>query len=157
MSWSMSVGQNGLQKNARCKRRGALVVIALVCMMVVAALVGMWATALARQQRQQQELLAQAQAELVAEAAVQRAAAKLALAADYVGERWTLTPETWPDSNLFPSGLEVEIQVGNSPTDRATRSVSVRVMRKQGERWQAVFAKEVTLPAQAGDARENQN
>ncbi len=75
------------------QRRGAILVAALVCLLVVAMVAGLVTQRLIRAKREQVQRVAAWQAEWLCESAAQRAAAALAVDSGYRGENWTISAD----------------------------------------------------------------
>lgn len=75
------------------QRRGAILVAALVCLLVVAMVAGLVTQRLIRARREQVQRVAAWQAEWLCESAAQRAAAALAIDSGYRGENWTISAD----------------------------------------------------------------
>lgn len=74
-------------------RRGAFLLIAMVCLMLTSGLLGMLLKMASANRKQAQFEAASLQAEWLAESALDRAAAKLVSDANYPGETWDIKPE----------------------------------------------------------------
>ena len=87
-------------RKPRQRRRGAALVLAMVCLLVVATISVALTRLLVDEHRQAQRQQQQLQALWVAESAVQRAAVQLRASSDYEGETWQIDAETmggkWP-------------------------------------------------------------
>lgn len=75
------------------QRRGAILVAALVCLLVVAMVAGLVTQRLIRAKRGQVQRVAAWQAEWICESAAQRAVAALAVDSGYRGENWTISAD----------------------------------------------------------------
>lgn len=98
-------------------RRGAILIIALLClvlaMMLLAALLRLVETG--RRQMRQEE--AGQQALWLAESGCDRAAARLSANPDYTGETWSITPEEL--SGADPAAVVITVQrIDNDPKSR---------------------------------------
>ena len=95
-----SAGRSRPLRSPGPAKRGAVLVLALVCLLVVASLGVSLTRSLVEEQRQSQRRHQQLQALWVAESAVQRAAAALRASPDYRGETWQIDAEEiggrWP-------------------------------------------------------------
>lgn len=76
--------------SVRRPRRAAVLIILIAVFAVVMALAAVWAKRMVIEHRRQRGLERQAQAEWLAEAGLRRAAARLALSAEYQGETWAI-------------------------------------------------------------------
>lgn len=75
-------------ESRRPVRRGAILLLALICLLLVSMLGATIVNIATSQRRQQQSSQFRLQAESLAESGVQRAAAQLALNPQYAGETW---------------------------------------------------------------------
>lgn len=78
--------------NGKRRNRGAVLIVVLVCFVVAASLFVLVARHAGVERRASETRLWTLQAQWVAEAAVERAVARLAADANYQGETWTLSP-----------------------------------------------------------------
>ena len=79
-----------MTQRTRYRRRGAVLIVALVCLLVVFTLVGLLVQSALRARRQLHAERDRRQAELLLDAGLARAAERLAAEADYRGETWSL-------------------------------------------------------------------
>lgn len=86
----------GFSRNAPRERRGAVMVTALVCLLVVMAMIGTMLEAAIRARRQLHAERNLRQTELLLQAATDRAAFRLDNQADYQGETWEPALEDLP-------------------------------------------------------------
>ena len=77
----------------RPRRRGTILVVALVCLLIVMTLVALLLQGALRARRQLRAERDRRQAELLLAAGIERAALRLADEADYRGETWELPAE----------------------------------------------------------------
>jgi Tfp pilus assembly protein PilX len=130
-----------MKRNRRNKRSGVAVIIALTCLAVV-SVVSVGILRLAAQGRQQaRRHERELQAVWLAESACARAAAQLALDAQYTGETWNVAAEelggraagqvvievSAPPSQPEIREVRVVADVGASAERRARRSKQVRI------------------------------
>jgi hypothetical protein len=113
-------GQSKAVGASRRGRRGAVLVVILVCFAVAAALFVLIArqTVLARRGAEKQ--LWTAQARWVAEAALERAAARLMADASYAGETWTIPAAELSGADSAVARIHVE-RVADRPNRRLVR------------------------------------
>lgn len=76
------------------QRRGTVLIVALVCLLIVMALVGSLLQGTLRARRQLHAERDRRQTELLLQAGIERAAFRLAKEADYRGETWALPAES---------------------------------------------------------------
>ena len=98
-------------------RRGAVLVSVLVCLLVVVMLVGLLVESIIARQRQMRAEDQRAQAEWLAESAVERGAALLRKDAQYKGETWNVAPEELGHAKAGVALIRVE-PVEDSPGRR---------------------------------------
>jgi hypothetical protein len=89
-------------------RRGAIIVVILVCFAVASALFVLLAGQSVAGRRAADAQLWSEQARWVAEAALERAAARLAVDANYVGETWTIPAAELTDKEAALAKIHVE-------------------------------------------------
>jgi Tfp pilus assembly protein PilX len=132
------------------RRRGAVLVSALVCMLVVMALLGsMLLSTLsdARQLRMQRELR---QCELLLQAGLDRAAYRLEQDSDYTGETWTI-----PAAEIIDRGGGlVTIAVSTSENNQPAR-LHVVAEYPTGSETSIRRSRSVDLNTQSSNAEEN--
>jgi len=103
-------------------RRGAVLIVILVCVaLAVTIIVSVARSAVVQQQRVRTRAW-QLQARLLAESALERAAARLAADPKYAGETWSVPPEALDGRD----GAAVQIQVEDLPRASSRRLVRVR-------------------------------
>lgn len=110
--------------DARCirGRRGATMLVAMVCLVLVTMLLGALLRLAMTQRRQVAYEQMRLQADWLAEAAVERAVHRLASDGNYTGETWTFTSE---ELGGVQAG-EATIQVGDVPEESGVRQIVVR-------------------------------
>ena len=92
--WTEDEESAGFAARVRhAQRRGAILVAALVCLLVVAMVAGLVTQRLIRARREQVQRVAAWQAEWLCESAAQRAVAALAVDSGYRGENWTISAD----------------------------------------------------------------
>lgn len=111
------------QKRQQPTRRGAVLIMALVCLALIAALGGTllrWAALEHKLLRSQEQA---SQARWLAEAGLERAAARLARDAGYTGETWEIAPADLPSAEAARVRLSVTPVAGQDER----RSIEVDV------------------------------
>lgn len=106
------------RRGSPARRRGFMVIVALVCVAVV-ALMGLSALRMLVEERR--HLRAQAwelQAEWLADAGMQRAEAMLAAGGDYAGETWLVPPEDLGGEHAARVQIAVETIADRAGTRR---------------------------------------
>jgi Tfp pilus assembly protein PilX len=103
--------------NARKIRRGAVLVVVLVCFTLCAFLFALVARHAMQARRGADKLLWTAQAHWVAEAALEKAAVRLAADANYPGETWTIPAAELSSKDGAVARIRVE-KVANRPNRR---------------------------------------
>ncbi len=99
----------------RCNhRRGVILIVVIVCLMVAAAIVVSVARQAGMERRTQQTSHWGAQAEWLAEAGVERAAARLAANAAYAGETWRISAEDLGEDSAAEVRIKAETIAGHS-------------------------------------------
>jgi hypothetical protein len=102
-------------KSRVCHRRAIILAGLLVCLVVVALLMGSLTRLLIRNRRQSELFQRSLQSMLLVEAGLQRAMIQLSGDPDYRGEEWqipaTAMGQTWPAT------VEIVVQSGAHPTD----------------------------------------
>lgn len=146
-----------MRSNSR--KRGSGLVIALVTLLVVTSIMGSIMHALLTELRQTRQTAIEVQAQWLADAAVERAAAQLAANANYEGETWKVD---LPASSSMPEShgvVEIKIEQG----DRETRSriiVHANYPEDSRRRVSAERTVSVSLPknnSPASDSRKETN
>ena len=125
-------------------RRGAALVLALVCLLVVAAIGAAIVQTLLRENRQARQHQLHTQTLWIAESAIQRAAAQLTADAQYTGETWQIQADAldgqWP--------AEAIIRVEAVESDETARRVLVTARYPKRPHHSIVQEREIeiTLP-----------
>jgi type II secretory pathway component PulK len=88
-------------------RRGTILVVILVCFIVAATIFTLLVKSAVSERKTMETHLWSAQAQWLAEAALERAAARLAADANYTGETWTIPAEEL-DGNSGVAKIRVE-------------------------------------------------
>lgn len=130
------------------RRNGAILVMALVCLLVV----GIFSASTIRRLVEQRRLATHQQYRLqtlwLAESARQRAVAKLNLDRNYEGETWRVEADTFGDGK---SGIAI-IQVAEITEDHSQRRIMIESQYPESELYRAVhrIGQQVELP-ETGD------
>lgn len=130
-------------KDNRRERRGAVLVAALVCLLIVMALLGAMLQGALRARRQLHAERDLRQAELLLQAGMDRAADRLANDADYRGETWDL-----PAASIVGGGKgQATIEASRSSDDEPWR---VRVISEYplGDELSIRRSRICTIPSQ---------
>jgi Tfp pilus assembly protein PilX len=109
--------------HVRHDRSGAVLAVALICLLVITALGGLLLRALIAERRQSERQRYETQALWIAESAVQRAMSQLASNPDYAGETWRLETE---QNGANAPGSAV-IQLRSTADDRTQVRILVEV------------------------------
>jgi Tfp pilus assembly protein PilX len=121
-------------------RRGAVLIAALVCLLVLTLLCGMLLKLALLNQRQQRMSECRAQATWLAEAGLERAAASIVRSPHYPGEIWQV-----PDTQLSPSYTGLVLIEVQSKNESGQRLIDVRAdYIRDGERL-ARISKQVQI------------
>jgi Tfp pilus assembly protein PilX len=96
-------------------RRGTILIVALVCLVIVMALIGALLQGTLRARRQLHAERDRRQAELLLQAGLDRAALRVAGQADYHGESWELPAESITGSGAGLVTIETSRQAEDSP------------------------------------------
>ena len=104
----------------RHRRRGAVLVMVLVCAMVALVIFASIVKLAAAGRRVTDEQARQVQASWLAESGLERAAWRLAAEADYTGETWTLSADQLSGADAAVVKIEVEA-VPEQPNRRLVR------------------------------------
>lgn len=97
------------------RRRGALIVVVMVCLFVVLGIAGSTVQALVREYRQSRTTLRRAQAEMLARSALDRAAARLLQDPTCVGETWQVADGQLADG---AASITIVIQPDDEPNQK---------------------------------------
>jgi len=139
----------GCGRNRRKRRRGTVLVAVLVCVAVVGAVI-LSSVKLAATQRQAIEREAwQVQAVWLAEAGLERAAARLAVDNDYQGETWKIPPE--PFGHDLSAVVTIEVLPVEDRPDRRTVRVSADYPDDPIHRCRRTKQAVVALPEEEGE------
>jgi hypothetical protein len=122
--------------------KGAVLVVALVCLLIVATIGASLVQTLLLQHRQRLQERHQLQALWLAESAVQRAVARLATSADYRGETWQIDSQTLQTEWPGVAAIEVE----PFPGDPARRRIVVAARYPQDTLQQVLQQRELVVP-----------
>jgi Tfp pilus assembly protein PilX len=123
------------------RRRGAFLVVALICLLLSTVLVGTVLTLVQTQRRQVTQEQSRLQAEWLAESGLERAAAKLQADSTYANETWSIAAgelggaepgevtirverlENQPDQRIVH--VEAVYPAGSTPAVRRTRQTTI--------------------------------
>ena len=111
---------NCLPKIEDSRRRGAVLVMVLVCMMVALVILTSLVKLAAAGRRMTDRQAWQVQASWLAESGLERAAWRLAADADYAGETWTLSADQMAAADAAVVRIEVET-IPEQPNRRLVR------------------------------------
>lgn len=103
------------------RRRGLLILAVLACLTLVAVLAGVWLRLLALERQQARSQQSTLQAEYLANSALDRATAQLAVSAEYRGETW----EPSADALGLPLPAKVTIEVEPEKNNPQARSIRI--------------------------------
>lgn len=123
------------------RRCGAVLIVVLVCFAVATVLFVLLARQAVAERRLAEAQHWALQAQWVAEAAVERAAARLAAETSYVGETWTIPPAEFAGKNGAKATIQVET-VADQPNRRLVR---VEADYPDAPVHRAQFTKQVTI------------
>jgi Tfp pilus assembly protein PilX len=132
-------------------RRGAILVMALVCLVILGVLQVLLVQAAVARRRLSAEQAHRHQARWLAEAGIERAAARLAAEADYRGETWQVSAEELPPSGQGasqPASVEIEVQSATAAADQRSaneRMVRVRAAYPRDLPRRVVYEKQITV------------
>src|SRR4051794_1563748 len=104
-----------MSTHSRRHRRGTILIVALVCLVVIMALIGGLLRGTLRARRQLHAERDKRQAELLLRAGIDRAAFRLNKDADYRGETWDLPA----DSVVGTGAAQVTIKAVRAAADKA--------------------------------------
>jgi Tfp pilus assembly protein PilV len=128
------------------KQRGITLILVLACMAIAAALLIVGVKMAVSSHRITRTFLWNAQAQLLAESAMDRAAAQLAADANYTGETWRIPAETLGGNN---AGIVI-IEVRPIPDQANRRLVKAQADFPDDPLDRIRYIKEITL--ELGDA-----
>jgi hypothetical protein len=103
------------------ERRGAVLIIALVCLVLIAAMGGTLVRWAAMEHKLLRAQESESQARWLAEAGIERAAAQLAANADYDGETWNI------DAAQLPCGEAARVRLTITPIENRTQRSTIEV------------------------------
>jgi hypothetical protein len=136
------------------RRRGAILVVILVCFVVAAGMFVILGRQSVAQRREAETQIWTAQAQWIAEAAFERAAARLTADAKYAGETWTISAAELGGKDGAQARIRVE-KVGGWP--------SLRIVRVEADypddqvhrsRWSKKVAVDIKTPIAEKDAKK---
>jgi hypothetical protein len=122
-------------------RRGALMIVVLVCLMVLVMLVGALLRRSMFERNQVRDEERRAQAEWLAESGVSLAAARLALDSSYRGETWDVAAQAC--GGHWPARVSIAVENVKDQPDR--RSVKVRADYPVEQPLRARHSKQVVI------------
>jgi Tfp pilus assembly protein PilX len=132
-------------------RRGGVLVMALVCLVILGVLQVLVVKAVVADRQVLREQAFRQQARWLAEAGVERAAARLMVNADYRGETWELPAEELSSGARRPSdAARVEIEVESAPGSPKARIVRARAAYPRELPQRVVYEKQVTIALSPG-------
>ena len=136
------------------QRRGAILVVILVCFVVAAAMFVMLGRQSVAQRREADTQLWAAQAQWIAEAALERAVARLSADAKYTGETWAISAAELGGKEGGQAKIHVEIVAGR-PNRRLVRvEADYPDDPVHRSRWTKQIAIELKTPGAAKDAKK---
>jgi Tfp pilus assembly protein PilX len=125
------------------RHRGALLVVALVCLVVVVTIGASLVRQLLLQHRQSLQEQSQLQSLWLAESAVERALARLAEQPDYTGETWQIDGPQLPNDSPGVVVIRVETTAGEA----AARRIVVEARYPHDTLYQVVQQRTYTVPS----------
>jgi hypothetical protein len=141
----------GNSRNSRQHRRsGAVLIVVLVCFAVATVLFVLLARQAVAERHMAETRLWTLQAQWVAEAALERAAARLAAEPNYAGETWTIPAAEFVGTDGARATIQVET-VADQPNRRLVR---VEANYPDDPVHRAQFTKQVTIDRPAPVAPE---
>jgi len=141
--------QGSSRQRSRRQRRGAVIIAALVCLVIVVAMLGVMLRAALLAQRQLHVERDRRQCELLLEAGLDRAARDLAQQADYRGEIWKL-----PASEVLGTAAgQVTIAVAH-PADRQPLQISVTAEYPLGSEHSIRRSRTILVPSNTNQPEE---
>lgn len=149
---------SAISRTSKHGRRGGGLIVALVTLLVVTSLMGSLLRSLLLEMRQSRHEAADLQAHWLAEAALDRAAARLRSQSDYVGETWNAEFSPTAANSGGSRGV-VEIRIERGAAEQPTR-VSVDARYPDEPQRRAKVERALHLPIEktknspASDARQ---
>jgi type II secretory pathway component PulK len=136
------------------RRRGVVLIIILVCFVVAATMFAMLGRQSLAERRETDTLIWAAQSQWIAEAALERAAARLRVDANYLGETWTISAAEFGEKQGAKATIRVE-KVGGSPNLRTVRAeADYPDDPVHRSRWTKEISLEIKPPDAAKDAKK---
>lgn len=123
------------------RRRGTIILFAMICLLLVSLLGASLVKLALTQRRQIRREQWRVQATWLAEAAVDRAAARLATETDYSGETWTIAPTELGGE----SGAQVRISVEEATTGAERFVVQVTADYPDSDEQRARVSKRIAV------------
>jgi type II secretory pathway component PulK len=130
------------RKASTTKRQGAVLVVAMVCLLVITAIIGTMIRGTLRNHRQLRSEKDRRQAELLLDAGVSRASKRLAADPDYRKETWSLPPDAISGAGegrviieltgteaqeSLTARISAEYPVGNEHSVRRSRTIQLPI------------------------------
>jgi hypothetical protein len=131
------------RKTSTMKRQGAVLVVAMVCLLVVTAIIGTMIRGTLRNHRQLRSEKDLRQAELLLDAGVARASKRLAANPDFRNETWSLQPDAITGAG---EGLVIIELSGTEAQDSLTARISAEY--PAGNELSVRRSRSVQLPTQ---------
>lgn len=117
---------NGCRSKSPPPRRGALLIVALTCMVVVIAIIGLLFSSSLRTRRQLHSERDLRQVELLLDAGLRRAAAKLSADASYAGETWRIPADQLLQNGAAEVTIAAALADASADSGRTEVTVSAR-------------------------------
>lgn len=114
--------QNSVSRSARANRRGAVLIFALVALMVISAIAAATLKTVIAQHRQAHREQRRLQSVWLAEAGLERAAARLAQDAGYKGETWEIPADVLEADK--PGRVIIQVESADNPPARRLVTVT---------------------------------
>jgi len=137
-----------LTARSRTTRRGAILVAALMCFLVISLLVALAGQRILQQFREAKRREQQWQSEWLAESGVRRAIARLRSDSRYQGETWNIAAEEL-SGRSDPAGGQVVIDVATPPDDDTKRVIHIQARYPADELRGVARHREFTVPTSA--------
>lgn len=133
---------NPASKFSRTRRSGMTMLLVVFCLLFVVALMSAMLRQFNLAQRQHKQLARKAQAVVLAESAIERAAFALQHQTDYEGESWSVLPEQLDAK--YAGQVAIEIDRDATPDIRVSVHATYPALHPAEEK-SAHFSKEVTF------------
>ena len=135
-------------------RRGAILIVILVCFLVAASMFALLARHSVAEHRAAETQLWTAQAQWIAEAAIERAAVRLAVNADYTGDTWTISAAELGGNDGGQARIRVEKIDGSSNRRTVRVEADYPDDPVHRSRWTKQIAIDLKTPGAAKDAKK---